>query len=199
MKRTNPWPRLRRLAGAAMALACLAAPVRAQEKPGDADLCYKSVSTAEVTIPDVVAACSRVIATPGKAGDVLANAHNNRGAIFLHGGRIGPAIEDFSAAIALRPDAAMAYGNRGEAYRLQRDYDKAMADEETAIRLDPTLSQGYLNRGAIYAARGDYKRAIEDQTAAIALDAFRCPRSSTGARLIGCPAICPMRWPTRMR
>jgi len=49
-----------------MALACLAAPVHAQEKPGDADLCYKSVSTAEVTIPDVVAACSRVIATPGK-------------------------------------------------------------------------------------------------------------------------------------
>jgi len=93
MKRTNPWPRLRRLAGAAMALACLAAPVRAQERPGDADLCYKSVSTAEVTIPDVVAACSRVIATPGKAGDVLANAHNNRGAIYLHGGRIGPAVE----------------------------------------------------------------------------------------------------------
>src|SRR6185369_17712202 len=98
MKTTTHGPRRRLFAGAAMALACFAAPVHAQEKPGDADLCYKSVSTAEVTIPDVVAACSRVIATPGKAGDVLANAHNNRGAIFLHGGRIGPAIEDFSAA-----------------------------------------------------------------------------------------------------
>src|SRR6185312_6440552 len=106
MKRTNPWPRLRLLAGAAMALACLTGPAGAQEKPGDADLCYKSVSTAEVTIQDVVAACSRVIATPGKAGDALAGAHNNRGAIFLHGGRVDQAIEDFSAAIALRPDAA---------------------------------------------------------------------------------------------
>src|SRR6478672_7814718 len=101
MKRTTPWPTLRRLAGAAVALACLAAPALAQEKPGDADLCYKSVSTAEVTIEDVVAACSRVIATPGKARDVLANAHNNRGAIYLHGGRIDQAIEDFTAAIAL--------------------------------------------------------------------------------------------------
>ncbi|HSY86769.1 MAG TPA: hypothetical protein VLA85_09375, partial [Verrucomicrobiae bacterium] len=60
MKRATPWPTLRLLAGAAMALACLATAVRAQEKPGDADLCYKSVSTAEVTIQDVVAACSRV-------------------------------------------------------------------------------------------------------------------------------------------
>src|ERR1700722_14450031 len=155
MNRTNPWLRLRRLAGAAMALACFARTALAPEKPGDPILYYNSVCTPEVTIPDVVAACSRVIATPGTAGDVLANAHNNRGAIFLHAGRIDQAIDDFSAAIALRPDAAMAYGNRGEAYRLRHDYDKAMADEEVAIRLDPKLSQGYLNRGAIYAARGD--------------------------------------------
>jgi hypothetical protein len=38
MKRATPWPTLRRLAGAAMALACLATPVSAQEKPGEADL-----------------------------------------------------------------------------------------------------------------------------------------------------------------
>ena len=183
-----------------MALACLTGPAGAQEKPGDADLCYKSVSSAEVTVEDVVAACSRVIATPGKAKDTLANAHNNRGAIFLHAGRIDQAIEDFSASIALRPDAAMSYGNRGEAYRLQRDYDKAMADEETAIRLDPKLSQGYLNRGAIYAARGDYKRAIEDQTAAIALGClFRARAAQSGRGLPDVRAICPMRSTIRTR
>ena len=111
----------RRLAGPLLACAFLSAAAHAQEKPGDADLCYKSVSATAVTVGDVIAACSRVIATPGKGHGELATAHNNRGAIYLHAGQPAKAIEDFSTAIALDPGSAMALGNRGEAYRLQRD------------------------------------------------------------------------------
>ena len=160
----------RRLAGPLLACAFLSAAAHAQEKPGDADLCYKSVSATAVTMEDVIAACSRVIATPGKSQGELATAHNNRGAIYLHAGQPAKAIEDFSAAIALDPGSAMALGNRGEAYRLQRDYDKALADEEAAIRLEPKLQMGYLNRGAIRAALGQYKLAIADFDEVIELD-----------------------------
>src|SRR5215475_7965399 len=133
-------------AGAALAAALfvlpIGSPVEAQEKPGDAELCYKSVTAAEVTLPQIIAACSRVIANPGKAKSELATAHNNRGTVFLHTGQLPKAIEDFDAAIDLDPGSAMALANRGEAYRLQRDYDKALADEEAAIRLDPKLELG---------------------------------------------------------
>src|SRR5882672_8547485 len=141
----------RRLAGAVLALSAQALVLSgtgaaAQEKPGDADLCYRSVSAEAVTIPEIIAACSRVIATQGKAKGDLAMAYNNRGAVFLATRQLGNAVEDFGAVIALEPDSAMARANRGEAYRLQRNYDLALADEDAAIRLQPDLQLAYLNR-----------------------------------------------------
>ena len=79
------------------------------------------------------------------------------------------AIQDYSKAIALKPDLAEAYNNRGNAYREKGDYDRAIQDYTKAIALKPDLAEAYYNRGVAYGAKGDYDRAIQDYTKAIAL------------------------------
>src|SRR6516162_1004389 len=56
------------------------------------------------------------------------------------------AIGDFTEAIRLDPNFALAYYNRGLAYANKGNYDKAISDYTEAIRLDPNYTQAYTNR-----------------------------------------------------
>jgi 3-oxoacyl-[acyl-carrier protein] reductase len=49
------------------------------------------------------------------------------------------AIADFSRAIALNPNSALAHYDRGLAYRAKADYDQANADFNRAIEIDPKM------------------------------------------------------------
>src|SRR5262245_32756474 len=51
------------------------------------------------------------------------------------------AIENFSEAIELDADNAVAYRERGQAYHGKKDFDRALADFAQALRLDPRLDQ----------------------------------------------------------
>src|SRR5262249_18030498 len=137
-----------------LVLACLMAngAALAQEKPGDADLCYRTVTQQKVTPGAVLAACSRVIAAGNRGKAELAMAHANRGALLLHAGGLDAAIADSPEARPRERDSAMARATRGEAYRLSRRYEEAVADEDAAIKLDPKLELAYLDRAAAYAA-----------------------------------------------
>ena len=79
------------------------------------------------------------------------------------------AIQDYSQAIALDPNIAMAYTNRGTDYDLKGDYDQAIQDFNHSIRLNPNLAITYTNRGVTYADRGDNDQAIQDYNEAIRL------------------------------
>ena len=52
------------------------------------------------------------------------------------------AISDFTEAITLDPNYALAYCNRGMAYEKQRNFDKAISDYDEAIRLAKRLKAG---------------------------------------------------------
>jgi tetratricopeptide (TPR) repeat protein len=85
------------------------------------------------------------------------------------------AIADFTQAIRLDPDNAIAYEERGNAYASKGDYDRAIADFNQAIRINPDYVAAYNNRGNVYNDKGEYDRAIADYTQAIRInpnDAF---------------------------
>lgn len=71
------------------------------------------------------------------------------------------AIEDFSGAIALRPDSMVPYYRRGEAYRAQRRDTEALRDLRTASRLAPDATQPLVALGQLYDAQGDTAQAAE--------------------------------------
>ena len=80
------------------------------------------------------------------------------------------AIADYTHAIALDPDYAIAYYNRGIARCDKGDYDGAIADYNRSIELDPKYAAAYCNRGTAKDAKGDIDGAIADCTRAIELD-----------------------------
>jgi tetratricopeptide (TPR) repeat protein len=80
------------------------------------------------------------------------------------------AIADYTQALRLDPNIALAYNNRGMAYAGKGDYDRAIADYTQALRLDPNIALAHNNRGMAYADKGDYDWAIADYTQALRID-----------------------------
>jgi len=80
------------------------------------------------------------------------------------------AIEDFTKAMALKPDEENIYLSRGLAYDNIGDYARAFQDYKRAIELKPDYVDAYCNRGNTFLAIGDYKRAIRDYGQAIELN-----------------------------
>ncbi len=79
------------------------------------------------------------------------------------------AIREYSAAIALKPDYAVAYYNRGHAYEYLGEHQQAIADFDKAIALKPDVAAAYHSRGYEYGNQGEYQQAITDFDKAIAL------------------------------
>jgi tetratricopeptide (TPR) repeat protein len=111
---------------------------------------------------------SQKTATPA----MNAEAYFDRGLAFL-GRENDKAISDFTEAIRLDPNYALAYFNRGKAYIHQGSFDKAVSDFTQAIRLDPNYALAYFNRGKAYTYQ-NYQiaddNAMSDFTEAIRLD-----------------------------
>ena len=80
------------------------------------------------------------------------------------------AIEDYTKAIELKPEFAMAYYNRGVAKAKKQDYDSAIVDYDEAIKIDDKYALAYYNRGVAKDEKQDYDGAIADYTRAIELN-----------------------------
>ena len=79
------------------------------------------------------------------------------------------AIEDYTKAIELKPDYAVAYNNRGNSRSNLSDNKGAIEDYNKAIELKPDDAEAYSNRGVSRSNLSDNKGAIEDYTKAIEL------------------------------
>ncbi|TVP60499.1 MAG: tetratricopeptide repeat protein [Nodularia sp. (in: Bacteria)] len=87
-----------------------------------------------------------------------------------HTGDYQAAVEDFTQAIALDSQNALAYNKRGNAFYQLGDYEQAKADTSKAIELNPQNANAYYDRGFSLYELGKYKEAIADYTKAIELN-----------------------------
>jgi tetratricopeptide (TPR) repeat protein len=76
----------------------------------------------------------------------LAQALNNRGALFRATGKSREAIADFSAVIRLMPNGPNAFINRGIAFGEAGDYENAIRDFSQVVRLAPEQAEGFAGR-----------------------------------------------------
>jgi len=76
------------------------------------------------------------------------------------------AVEAFSGALALRPEAMVAYLRRGEAYRDQQRLDQAVRDWRQAARLAPEAPQAFMAIGDVLDISGRSSEAADWYTQA---------------------------------
>jgi tetratricopeptide (TPR) repeat protein len=94
------------------------------------------------------------------------NAYNRRAAVFRARGDLDAALKDATAAINIRPSAAL-HNNRALIWQSKKDYDKALEDYAHAFNLMPQYPLGLVNRATLWQAQRDYDKAIDDTTKAI--------------------------------
>lgn len=117
-----------------------------------------------------LAACSRIVGAANlKLGDRAA-ALIQRGTIYLRKGDTERAINDYDAALQLRPGDVIALNRRGEAYSNRAAFERAIADYDQAVRLNPRYPLAFRNRARIHFYRGDFTAAAEDFRTAESID-----------------------------
>jgi tetratricopeptide (TPR) repeat protein len=79
-------------------------------------------------------------------------------------------IHEYSKAIQLNPNEALAFCCRGVAYYRLGDGQNAMIDYTKSIELDPNLEIAYYRRGFLYYVAKDYLNAIADYNKSIELN-----------------------------
>ena len=87
--------------------------------------------------------------------------------MFAASGDHARSIQDYSAAIRLDAQYALAYQGRGDAYARTGQPERALQDYGEAIRLNPKNAYAYYSRGLVLAGTGDHQRSIEDLNEAI--------------------------------
>lgn len=85
-------------------------------------------------------------------------------------GDLSAAIEAFSGAIAVRPDAMIGHLKRGEAYHRRGELDEALRDLRRAVELDPYAPRAYELLGDVYYQLRRYDRAAAEYQAGVSLD-----------------------------
>ena len=98
---------------------------------------------------------------------ISAETHLRRGYAKYRLDQYQAAINDYDAAISLKPDFVSAYYFRGTAKRLLGDYKAAIEDYSTAIDLKDDFALAYYFRGTIRSDLGEHFIAIQDYNKAI--------------------------------
>ncbi|MCC8943093.1 tetratricopeptide repeat protein [Bradyrhizobium sp. Arg68] len=120
-------------------------------------LCAQSAKFPDLSI----AACTRLASSKLPNVDLSA-IYNNRGVAWYFKGRFDTAVSDFTQAIDLKPEFAIAYLNRGRAWRRLKDPTKALADFSTALQADPNNADARSERAAALFDQGEIESAIAD-------------------------------------
>jgi serine/threonine-protein kinase len=98
-----------------------------------------------------------------------AEAHYTRGTIRQQNADAAGAIEDFSAALRLRPDHPFALLGRSICHLVRKEYPQVVADCDRVVSLLPGLVKAYELRGTARKALGDLDGALADFNEAVRL------------------------------
>jgi tetratricopeptide (TPR) repeat protein len=121
----------------------------------DLKICESSAADPKAGIP----ACTRLLESKQTSID-LVDVYISRGSGWNVWSRFDAAIDDFSEAIARKPDLYVAYYYRAMAWRGKGNLDKALDDLSQAIRIKPDFAAALNGRGAILLEKGQYDSAI---------------------------------------
>ena len=88
--------------------------------------------------------------------------HVDKGIAGCESGHFDQAVQDFSAALKLKPNDPALWDYRGMAYRCKGQNDKALQDFNKAMELDPKFARAYRDRGMLYSDTGDFDRSLAD-------------------------------------
>jgi tetratricopeptide (TPR) repeat protein len=94
-------------------------------------------------------------------------AHQNYAEQLTRANRVPQAIEEFSAAIRLKPVDPDSYESRGVLYGLLGRHDEAMADFRKTVQLAPKYAAAYYGMGNIYFLEKQYEQALDNYNKAI--------------------------------
>ncbi|MBL8797069.1 MAG: protein kinase [Planctomycetia bacterium] len=114
---------------------------------------------------DAASALDQVIAAGG-LGQTGVEVFLARGLARAKAGQLTAAVDDYTQALALRPEAA-GHNQRGWLYVALRAPKLALADFDVALRLDRELGDAYAGRGVARAELGQYQPAVSDAEAAV--------------------------------
>ncbi len=124
-----------------------------------------------VTVADLQGGqASLVLPTAVKQTDrQLAQRANDRGLQLYREKRYDEAAAQFTEALKLRPDFALAANNLGFVYYRQGQYVQSARWLENTLKIDPSRAVAYLNLGDAYARAGDKPNARKAYTTFLAL------------------------------
>ena len=94
----------------------------------------------------------------------------NRGNTYFEMDQYLQAIDDYSEALRLKPDYALAYVGQGKSHLFLEQNIKAIDDFSNAIRIDPEIGIAFNMRGLAHKNLGDFRLAIDDYNQAIKLN-----------------------------
>jgi tetratricopeptide (TPR) repeat protein len=80
------------------------------------------------------------------------------------------AIKDFTNAIKIEPDFALAHNNRGECHFKKGNLSAAEFDYRQALKIKLDFAVAFYNRGRLRLKEGDRDRAIADLKKALKID-----------------------------
>jgi tetratricopeptide (TPR) repeat protein len=106
--------------------------------------------------------CTALIERRGQGATDLSLAYAMRALAYSLKGRYATAISDYDAAIALRPDFAVALNNRAWAYFRWGKPTTGLPDVERSLALSPTSPHTLDTRAHIRQSLGDPKAALRD-------------------------------------
>ena len=121
---------------------------------------------APVTVPDLQGGRSTLIvpAAVPVSDRQRAQQANDRGLQLYREKRYDEAVAQFTEALKLRPDFALAANNLGFVYYRQQRYAEAARWLENTLKIDPSRAVAYLNLGDAYFQSGDKDKARQAYT-----------------------------------
>lgn len=120
-------------------------------------------------VPEAAAlACTTAIESRQLQGEALAGALFTRGMAQGRRGQLPAAINDFTAALTLTPDATDVLYARGSAHAAIQRHDLAIGDFSAILEIDPKDADSLYRRAWSYTMLGRDAEAIADLTAVIA-------------------------------
>jgi tetratricopeptide (TPR) repeat protein len=117
-----------------------------------------------------IRACSSIIDAKPAASDPQAEAYRIRAAAYSEKANYKQATADFTEAIKLRGDNAVAYFGRGQSRLAEGDAAGAVSDLTQAIRYSEPSPRLYTARGYAQLVKGDAAEAMADFSVALRLD-----------------------------